>query len=161
MMKKIYVFFLFLISNSYICFSQQGGDEGSGIETIKVAYITKELDLNPEEAKSFWPVYNNYTSEIKQARSQYPDDEVQFEQKVVEIRKKYQGNFQKVLGNNQQRANRVFVSEKSFRDKLRGEQMRRMQQNQGNKKSNIQQPNISRQNIPKKPGGIKRKPPVY
>lgn len=158
-MKKNYILFLLLMLTSYICWSQDtNSGDGDGIESIKVAYITKELDLSPEEAKNFWPVYNNYTNEIKQARAQYPNDELKFEQKVVEIRKKYQGSFQKVLGNNAQRANKVFVSEKSFRDKLRGEQMRRMQQN---KKPNMQQQNVPRQLPNKKPGGIKRKPPMF
>jgi hypothetical protein len=30
------------------------------IEAMKIAYITEKLDLSPEEAKEFWPVYNKY-----------------------------------------------------------------------------------------------------
>ena len=35
---------------------------------------------------------------LKQARNQYPNDEVAFEKKVVEIKERYQDNFKKVLG---------------------------------------------------------------
>ncbi len=30
------------------------------IELLKTKYITEELDLSPEEAQKFWPVYNEY-----------------------------------------------------------------------------------------------------
>lgn len=33
------------------------------IESQKIAYITSELQMTPEEAQSFWPVYNAYQSE--------------------------------------------------------------------------------------------------
>ena len=155
-MKKIYVFFLFLISAPYICRSQQTDGDGDKVESIKVAYITKELNLSPDEAKNFWPVYSNYVNEVKKARGQYPDDEIAFEQKVVEIRKNYQGNFQKVLGNDKQRVNKMFVSDKNFRDKLRGEQVKRIQN-----KRPVPQQSIPRQMPNKKPGGIKRKPPGH
>lgn len=30
------------------------------IEVLKSKFITEKLDLNPEEAQQFWPVYNEY-----------------------------------------------------------------------------------------------------
>ncbi len=30
------------------------------VESQKVAYITSELDLSPEQAQSFWPLYNEH-----------------------------------------------------------------------------------------------------
>ncbi len=38
------------------------------IEAMKIAYITKKLDLGSEEAKIFWPVYNSYEKEHKELR---------------------------------------------------------------------------------------------
>lgn len=35
------------------------------IEQLKIAYITKELDLTTEEAEKFWPVYNDMNDAIK------------------------------------------------------------------------------------------------
>ena len=29
---------------------------------MKIAYITEKVDLTPEEAQSFWPVYNEYNN---------------------------------------------------------------------------------------------------
>lgn len=133
-MKKIYTLLLFLFFHSYFCFSQTPDGDNNKVEVVKMGYMTKDLDLTPEEAKSFWPVYNNYVNEIKQARNQYPNDEVAFEKRVVEIKERYQGNFKKVLGNNSQRANKVYASEKQFNNALRTEvknrQQNRIQPNQ-------------------------------
>lgn len=38
------------------------------IEVHKIAYITKELDLTKEEAQKFWPIYNQYESELRAIR---------------------------------------------------------------------------------------------
>lgn len=35
------------------------------IEQLKIAYITKELDLSTEEAEKFWPVYNEMNEALK------------------------------------------------------------------------------------------------
>lgn len=37
------------------------------IQSEKVAFFTSELDLTPEEAQVFWPVYNMYSKEKMQA----------------------------------------------------------------------------------------------
>ena len=40
----------------------------SKIESQKVAFITQKLDLSPEEAQKFWPIYNDYQDKIKAFR---------------------------------------------------------------------------------------------
>lgn len=35
------------------------------IEQLKIAYITKELDLSTDEAEKFWPVYNDMNDALK------------------------------------------------------------------------------------------------
>lgn len=79
--KKIFFLVLSLLLGSYFCHAQtpdNNGDENR-VEVVKMAYLTHELNLTPQEAQNFWPVYNNYINEIKQARIQNPDDEVAFE----------------------------------------------------------------------------------
>ena len=34
------------------------------LEGMKVAYLTNKMDLSPEEAQVFWPVYNQYRDEM-------------------------------------------------------------------------------------------------
>jgi hypothetical protein len=120
-MKKIVIILSLLFIHNYFCVGQTQPDTGGKkIEGIKVEYMNKELNLTPEEAKKFWPVYNNYFSEIRQARKTHANDEVAFEENVVEIRKKYKDNFKRIL-NSDNRVNGVFVSEKNLRDMLKKE----------------------------------------
>ena len=39
------------------------------IQTAKVAYFTQQLDLSVKEAQSFWPIYNEYSNGIEEARN--------------------------------------------------------------------------------------------
>ncbi|NLD21532.1 MAG: hypothetical protein GX664_03475 [Bacteroidales bacterium] len=39
------------------------------IQTAKVAYFTQQLDLSVKEAQSFWPIYNEYSKGIDEARN--------------------------------------------------------------------------------------------
>ena len=36
------------------------------IESLKVAYMTREIGLTPEESQKFWPLYNQYWEEREQ-----------------------------------------------------------------------------------------------
>jgi hypothetical protein len=110
----------------YICTAQADNNGSGRMEAVKIAFITKELNLTPEEAQKFWPVYNNYFEEIKKARQENANDVVNFEESVVNIRKKYKGEFKRVLSGDE-RVNRIFMVENNFRDRLRGEQQRRLQ----------------------------------
>lgn len=47
----------------------QKGDRPAGweqIESMKVAFFTSEMELTPEEAARFWPVYNQYSKEQRE-----------------------------------------------------------------------------------------------
>lgn len=55
-----------------ICFSsfaQTGGrDWRQQIKTQKVAFITEQLNLTPNEAQKFWPIYNTFEDKLHQIR---------------------------------------------------------------------------------------------
>ena len=36
---------------------------GEKMEAMKVTFLTQKLDLSAEEAKIFWPIYNDFTKE--------------------------------------------------------------------------------------------------
>ena len=56
-------------------FSQNISDEKrKKIESQKIAYITKALDLSSEEAQVFWPVYNNFSDEMKSIKEKIRDN---------------------------------------------------------------------------------------
>jgi len=42
----------------------------SRIESQKVAFITQKLNLSPEEAQVFWPIYNEHHAKMKASRNQ-------------------------------------------------------------------------------------------
>ena len=125
-MKKVYFVIFFLLSCTYICTAQPPPPNGQRVEAIKVAYITGQLNLSPEEAQRFWPLYNSFSNEVKVARQMYPNDEIAFDEALVNIRKKYKGEFRRILISDD-RVNRVFIIERQFRELLRQELINRGQ----------------------------------
>jgi hypothetical protein len=84
------------------------------IQALYVAYITQQLQLNPEEAQKFWPIHTQLTAELKGVKPDMPELEKQ--QAILNIKKKYQDNFNKVLGPN--RCERFFRMDGEFKRKL-------------------------------------------
>ncbi len=88
------------------------------IEALKVAFISKELELTPAEAEKFWPVYNQYSKELKALKVPSSDevDVLDRDEKVLNLRKSYKDQFTKLLG--AQRMNRLYGAEGRFRQVL-------------------------------------------
>ena len=119
MRKLILILFLFL-SSICICNAQDGNKEKEKIEAVRTAYITNQLNLTPEESQKFWPIYNRYFSEVKKAQQESPNDIVAFQEKLVNIRKKYKADFKSVLGTDE-RVNKVYTTETKFISMLQNE----------------------------------------
>jgi hypothetical protein len=117
-MRKILLIIFLCISSAYFCNAQV--KDSDDINTVKIAYITNQLNLTPTEAQQFWPIYNRYFGEVKKAQQDSPDDVVVFGEKLVNIRKKYKPEFKNVLGTDD-RANKVYVAEAKFIDLLKNE----------------------------------------
>jgi hypothetical protein len=98
---------------------------GGALEAYKIAFITKRLNLTPEEAQRFWPIYNQYAAEIRQAYLAYRDNknEILLDESLLNIRKKYNPGFSKALGPN--KANDFFRAEKDFGGFVQKEMQRR------------------------------------
>ena len=83
---------------------------GADIEALKISFITRKLQLTPEEAQRFWPVFNQLEAELKQVRQEkqqlagsvtdwsgMPESSVKqhisqalaLEQKELDVKKKY------------------------------------------------------------------------
>ncbi len=93
------------------------GQRQEKIQALKIAFITQKLKLTPAEAEKFWPVYNQYNSEIKTLRiNNRGGDVLENEQKLLDIRKKYKPAFENILG--PQRLNDLFNAESEFRNVL-------------------------------------------
>jgi Skp family chaperone for outer membrane proteins len=118
--------FLLLYGIIFTLFISVSAQNGDGIQVIKMGYIAKQLNLSPEEAERFWPVYNQYTAEIRKIRIDAignKEDEVVTEEKVVNVRKKYSNEFAKVLPFD--KVNLFFRSEKQFGNFVQREMERR------------------------------------
>jgi len=56
---------LFICFNAY---SQRDGKMHERIKAQKVAFITERLNLSPEEAQKFWPIYNSFENKANKIR---------------------------------------------------------------------------------------------
>ncbi|HEY8396824.1 MAG TPA: hypothetical protein VIK80_02720 [Flavihumibacter sp.] len=127
-MKHFFTLLTILMIGWIPASAQQRGDERGGrerLEALKIAYLTKELNLTAEEAQKFWPVYNQYIAEMRKLRQDTRGDEITREEKLLSIRKKYQSSFGKTLS--PERANHFFKAEKEFYGKVQKELQQRRQ----------------------------------
>ncbi|MFN8295490.1 MAG: hypothetical protein U0T69_04805 [Chitinophagales bacterium] len=114
-MKKIFLLLSIALSGFLQVNAQEGNEK---IEAMKIAFITKRLQLTPEESQKFWPVYNQYEAEKKQIRQstigtvkdlkedgdftnaeaeQAITKYVEFKAKDLDLIKKYVAEFRKIL----------------------------------------------------------------
>ncbi len=116
-MKKL-LLILFLFSAFFSIQAQDGGNNRQEkIEALKIAFITQKLQLSPGEAEKFWPIYNQYTEEIKSiTKSSGNNDVLENEQQLLNVRKKYKTSFEKVIG--PKKMNNLFNAEREFRNVL-------------------------------------------
>lgn len=69
MKKHILILILFVISGITSSYAQHKGMSFEKIKTLKVNYISSELNLTPEVAEKFWPIYNEYEKVNRKLRS--------------------------------------------------------------------------------------------
>ena len=108
------------------------------IEAMKIGFLTERLDLTPDEAKVFWPVYNKYSDELEALRKAHRsnvdaarkdfdelseqeveklvDKEIAFRQQELDIMKKYHPQFKQVLPI--KKVAKLYRAEENFKRKL-------------------------------------------
>ena len=116
---------------------ERAGMAKERIHAAKVAYITDRLNLTSAQAGAFIPVYNDCEDEVQAVRKkyrqrymethkdakdddlrprQYIDDDLNYQQEVLDIKKKYKDRFLKVLSEKQ--LTDLYESEREFRKLL-------------------------------------------
>lgn len=141
-MKKILTLLALFIATA--TFAQPPGDKrekkedrAERIKAHKIAFISTELSLTPDEAEKFWPVYNEMEAEaevigkerrqtlkkLKEFDALDEDEAYSLTEKLFELeakentlRKKYLGKFVGVVG--KKKAARVFFAEEKFKREL-------------------------------------------
>lgn len=81
-MKQVIIAFLFMFP--IIATAQKYGERNSEIESYKIGYLTQKLDLSSEEAKIFWPIYNDWQKEQTALRKERVQKMISF-RKLTEI----------------------------------------------------------------------------
>ncbi len=118
------------------------------INAARIAYITDQLGLTPEEAEKFWPIYREFSQNRIQLKQQYramkknPDPtktseqndqalvdlQFQVKQKELDLEKDYSGRLLKVIS--AQKLRTLPDAEKRFRQMILEQiQRRQTQQN--------------------------------
>jgi hypothetical protein len=100
------------------------------IESLRVAYITKQLQLTPDEAQKFWPVYNSYQQEQQKLMREHREKnatELDREEKLLNLRKRFRPEFTKAIS--EEKFDRLMKAERNWGDMVRKEMQRRRENN--------------------------------
>ena len=135
-MRKI-LLILALIGLSAKIFAQEDKERNEKIELMKIGFITQKLNLTSDEAKLFWPVYNELRAEQKKLHekkkvnittykskvaptsidaNKFISDQFSFKQSGLDLKKKYITEFKKVLP--ESKVAILFILEDEFKQLL-------------------------------------------
>lgn len=70
-MRNIVIPFILLLSSISSLVMGQSPEAMQKIRSARIALITSRLDLTPEQAEKFWPVYNEYSEKREALRDVY------------------------------------------------------------------------------------------
>ncbi len=133
-MKHLILSLLFLTGSFSVAFAQDDDPDPSKreqkIQALYIAYITQQLNLNEEEAQKFWPLHKQFDGELRTVDMSMP--ELDRQQQILNIKKKYQDRFTRILGNN--RTDAFYRKDMEFRKKLVENIRQRRQQNNMNQR---------------------------
>lgn len=135
-MKKFILYISFVMA-VFSATAQVNVEDGKGapnpkkeekIKALYTAYISQQLSLTPAEAEKFWPTHAQYQAELM-AVNKSEKNELERQQGILNVKKKYQGNFNKILG--AERSNTFYKQDDEFRKKL-VERLKQMKEQRGN-----------------------------
>lgn len=114
---------LLMVIVAVVAFSESSfAQDIKKIETLKIAYITEQLDLSEEQAQKFWPVYNKYESQLRRLYSKFKKDDVgaeemmNIETDILGVKKKKVNALKDILSKDQ--INKLIKAEKKFIQKI-------------------------------------------
>lgn len=130
LVKKGLLGIILFLNMSTELIAQERREHYQRIEAIKVAFITKKLDLTTEEAQKFWPVYNNYQKELmvlmrkrredRQKTDIHPNEKINvdltYESRMLDLKKKYKKLYLKVIP--AEKVLLLYQAEREFRERL-------------------------------------------
>ena len=128
-----------MISFSTLSFAQGPGPDAKNrdkIEAMKIAFITDKLDLSSDEAKVFWPVYNEFEGKMKlifdtrrenhkkmrdgdlsdKELNEIAENRFQLDEQELLLKREYHTKFVEVLGI--QKTMKLYHAEQQFKKEL-------------------------------------------
>ena len=94
------------------------------LELFRIQFITKKLDLTPAEAEKFWPLYNEQKEASRNLMQEKKDDEIEFQEAMLLIRKKFKKDLLPIL-KTEERVNLALKVDRELLNKMRNEMTRR------------------------------------
>ena len=163
-MKKILTFALIIIGFTAIAQNKNQQDAKSKLEAARIALISDRLELTPEQAQQFWPIYNEYAEHRRTIQQDFRDARkgidmdnlteeqgqamvrarMQGKQKQLDLETRYSERLMKVINTRQ------LMSLKKAEDDFRGMIIRRLEQR---RQQQIQQQQMMLQRERKKQQG--------
>lgn len=117
-MKHLIIIVLLSSISSLVNAQQRPGDRGNEIEAYKVGFLTQKLDLSPEEAKVFWPIYNAWQNEQGELRKERMQKMISF-RKINEIEEMSDTEIQTLIVNDFSFKQRELNLEKKYYYRLK------------------------------------------
>ncbi len=130
-MKRLFCLLLLLLTCCMGAKAQPRARAGERIHAIKVGYLTDRLRLSPQQAAAFWPIYDRYEADVRNARralrdklrsgspedddaaNQLIDDRLDFQQQLLTINRKYKDQMLQVIS--PQQLATLYEAEHDFR----------------------------------------------
>lgn len=118
-MKKIYLPILLFLMTLGVSYGQT--DAMEKLEAAKIALITERLELTPDQAEKFWPIYRQFADEQKSLRREFQqlkqgydpsqateaqnqqmlDEGLKIREKQLNLEKTYSSRMQEVISTRQ------------------------------------------------------------
>lgn len=101
-MKRFLLIAMVLLGSFSTARAQEGlpdEDDSKKMEKIQalyVAFITRQLNLTADDAQKFWPIHAEFERDLKSVPANLP--ELERQQRLLDVKKRYQDRFNKVLG---------------------------------------------------------------
>lgn len=128
MKKWLLILFVFLLPGlAALAQTQQPPQEAGKIPERMKEYIQSKLGLSRGESEKFTPVFVRYFREFAQTHRQNKTDRLILQQKIIELRLRYRGEFRQIM--DEQKANKVF----QYEDNFRKEAIRIIKENRGDR----------------------------
>jgi hypothetical protein len=114
-MKNLF-FAILMISLPGMLWAQR--PKSGEIESLKIAFFTQKLDLSPEEAKVFWPIYNDMQAEQNALRKERFQKMISFK-KTTEIDNLSDSQIQSLISSEFEMRQKDLNLEKKYYNKLK------------------------------------------